>query len=175
MKNGPFKRTNYFTGQLLTASDFQAEQEYQNGKRQLLNRYCHGAGGLCGMEVSVRGHSVVSQPGLALDCCGREIYIAEKVTSEFAASEKRLYLLVQYDEYESDPVPGQGDKENEEQLQYSRITESFRLSFSGENPMADHSGRNGRWDVCGEDHPIALASINHTSKDRCLIRPVPEC
>jgi hypothetical protein len=38
----PVKRPNYFTGQILSAEDFTAEQEYHKGKQRRRNLHCHG-------------------------------------------------------------------------------------------------------------------------------------
>ena len=38
----PVKRPNYFTGQILSAEDFTAEQEYHKGKQRRHNLHCPG-------------------------------------------------------------------------------------------------------------------------------------
>ena len=79
------KRTSYFDGKLLVARDFIAEQAYHIGKRQMLNQGLHGMGTVCGLKViehpaiDCRRDHMVLEPGLALDCCGREL-IAERRT-----------------------------------------------------------------------------------------------
>ena len=71
-----FERTRFFAGKLLTADDLEREQNYQNGKRWLLNRMLHGPGVVSGLEVTPRGSSGVRvAPGLALDGHGREILL----------------------------------------------------------------------------------------------------
>lgn len=78
------KRNNYFDGKLLLARDFEDEQAYHVGKRQLLNAQLHGQGTVCGLKVvehpspDCRDRFVVLEPGLALDCCGQEIIVPEK-------------------------------------------------------------------------------------------------
>ncbi len=79
------ERLNYFTGQFLTERDFSAEQEYQIGKNRQHNRYLHGYGTVCGLKVvqhphlDCRDRFIIIEPGLALDCCGREIWVREPV------------------------------------------------------------------------------------------------
>ena len=79
------ERLNYFTGQFLAERDFRAEQEYQIGKHRQHNRYLHGYGTVCGLKIvehpnpDCRDRFVILEPGLALDCCGREIVVKEKV------------------------------------------------------------------------------------------------
>ena len=156
MDNTPFKRVNYFQGQVLTEQDLRDEQEYHNGKRQLLNRCLHGSGVICGLEVSIDDNFLTIEPGLALDCGGREIYVPGKQVGIKPLNEKDLYLLIEYHEYESDPVPSLGGDEN---TNHTRITESFRLSWGSENPMARHDPHDGRWKSCGECHPVMLAKL----------------
>jgi DNA-binding beta-propeller fold protein YncE len=77
------ERLNYFTGQFLAERDFRAEQEYQIGKHRQHNRYLHGYGTVCGLKIVEHPNPecqvVILEPGLALDCCGREIVVKEKV------------------------------------------------------------------------------------------------
>ena len=74
----PFERNNYFYGKLLDVFHLEMEQEYFNSKRRLLNRLVTGTGVVCGLKVDLTddGKSVVVQPGLAIDKCGREIVVA---------------------------------------------------------------------------------------------------
>jgi hypothetical protein len=88
-----FKRNNYFYGKLMTVSDLELEQRYFNNKRHLINRFVHGTGIVCGLEVS-RISKISEKPekqknsperwsititnGFALDCCGREIVFVSK-------------------------------------------------------------------------------------------------
>lgn len=79
------ERLNYFTGQFLAERDLRAEQEYHIAKHRQHNRYLHGHGTVCGLKVAqhpnpaCRDRFVVLEPGLALDCCGREIVVHEPV------------------------------------------------------------------------------------------------
>src|SRR5687768_42909 len=79
------ERPNYFTGQFLTEREFRDEQRYHIDKHRLHNRYLHGWGTVCGLRVtqhpdpSCRTRFVIIEPGLALDCCGREISVPEPV------------------------------------------------------------------------------------------------
>jgi DNA-binding beta-propeller fold protein YncE len=120
------ERLNYFTGQFLTERDFRAEQEYQIGKHRQHNRYLHGYGTVCGLKIvqhpnpDCQDRFVILEPGLALDCCGREIVVKEKVYIDlvklFAAQnidlnsispEERNHLLFSlcYEECKTEFVP----------------------------------------------------------------------
>lgn len=75
---------NYFTGQFLAERDFRDEQNYHIGKHRQHNRYLHGWGTVCGLRVvqhhnpDCRKRIVIIEPGLALDCCGRELVLRDK-------------------------------------------------------------------------------------------------
>ena len=79
------ERLNYFTGQFLTERDFKAEQNYLRGKQLQHNRYLHGWGAVCGLKLkqhpdpACRDRILILEPGLALDCCGREIVVPDCV------------------------------------------------------------------------------------------------
>jgi hypothetical protein len=73
-----FERNNYYLGKLMTVRDFKSEQEYFNEKRWLINRMVHGWGVVCGLDVEkIDAKTVKVKPGLAIDCCGREMLVCE--------------------------------------------------------------------------------------------------
>ena len=80
-----FQRNTFFNGKLLTERDLNAEQAYMVGKDRLHNSLLHGIGTVCGLKViahpnpECRDQFVVIEPGVALDCCGREIIVTQKV------------------------------------------------------------------------------------------------
>jgi hypothetical protein len=75
------ERNSYFTGKYLTARDFADEQAYFLSRHRLHNRLLHGWGIVCGLRVvrhpnpDCRRRWVVVHPGIALDCCGRELIL----------------------------------------------------------------------------------------------------
>lgn len=76
-----FERNNFYYGKMLTARDLFREQCYFNEKRWLINRMVLGWGVVCGLDVkSVPGKKNTWEitPGLAFDCCGREILVCEE-------------------------------------------------------------------------------------------------
>lgn len=103
-----FERNNYFCGKMMTARDFQDEQCYFNEKRWLMNRTVHGWGVVCGLDVkSTKDNKGVEvTPGLAIDCCGREILVC-------GDAEDRYVPLI-YDEI---PKPHECDQQQIEQEQ----------------------------------------------------------
>jgi hypothetical protein len=88
-----FRKNNYFYGKLMTVRDFEAEQDYINGKRHLLNRLTTGSGIVCGLafdggEVYAEGDNInitFQTGGVAIDCLGREISVPE-------LSEKEIFV-----------------------------------------------------------------------------------
>lgn len=142
---GP-KRVRYFSGQLLSADDFNAEQEYFRGKQKTLNRLLLGSGVVSGLETTVGGRTVTVSPGLALDPRGNEITVDCSMALKLPAGTTPLFLTIEYLERETDPVPAQDG------MQASRIEESFRLTFGsapppGAVPLAKLTRRSGRWQL----------------------------
>ena len=103
------KRLTYFAGQLLGASEFQAEQQYLIGRRYLHNRVLHGFGVAGGLSVTVAvdgsSSTAVVGPGLALDRYGREVELDAPVALPIGNPSGPQYVIVEYLEREVDPVP----------------------------------------------------------------------
>ena len=59
------KRVRFFSGQLLSAGDLQAEQDYVRDRLRRHNRWPHGWGVVGGLAVSVGREGIVVKPGLA--------------------------------------------------------------------------------------------------------------
>lgn len=150
------KRVRYFHGMLLGPEDFQAEQQYHREKRRLLNRSLHGYGTVCGLLVvpadPSRPARVIVEPGLAIDSTGQEIVVPESQELDLAPSQEeeektqmrgepgRLFVTLEYDEKEVDPVPGYGHC-GDEPPEASRIEESFHLSLR-RGPVAVERSRD---------------------------------
>jgi hypothetical protein len=72
-------RTRFFAGQLLTEADLNHEQSYLLAKNRLHNRFLHGWGVVCGMQV-VCGECdgwVTVKTGYAIDPCGNDIIVCQ--------------------------------------------------------------------------------------------------
>ncbi len=73
-------RPRYFSGQLLTEAELNAEQQYVVRKNQLHNLYLHGWGVVCGLVVgchpSCEGWVRVSE-GYAISPCGDDIVVCQ--------------------------------------------------------------------------------------------------
>ena len=152
--SGPLKRVRYSFGQVLSIDDFTDEQEYFLEKHRRHNRILHGAGVVFGLEVSRRKDSVVVQPGLALDCRGEEISVCEPVESAFPQEGEKAYIILSYAEKMTDPLPAAG-----EDMQFSRIEESFKVTFEPHDPTAKHKWRKASLVPCENVHGIPLAKL----------------
>lgn len=92
---GTFERPRFFAGQLLTEEDLQLLTRYVTDKSRLHNRYLHGAGVVCGLEVTCDpcgGGHVRLHPGYALDCCGNDLVVPCAVDLDVNAMVRRLRL-----------------------------------------------------------------------------------
>src|SRR5262245_15867170 len=83
------ERVRYFTRQLLTADDMVTDQDYIRQKLRRHNRFLHGWGAVCGLEVTAAPTAdapwrVRIGSGYALGPYGDEIYVAEPVHLDLA-------------------------------------------------------------------------------------------
>jgi hypothetical protein len=71
------ERTRFFAGQLLTDADLTNEQNYLLAKNRLHNRYLHGWGVVCGLQLTCSECEgwVTVNPGYAIDPCGNDIIV----------------------------------------------------------------------------------------------------
>ncbi len=117
LKYFPFERNRYFYGKFLSVDDFEAEQRYMNDKRRLLNRFLHGCGVVCGLQVvQVDDLTISLEAGLALDFSGRDILVPSPVTKRLSAIDgflaleeaqqdrHQLYIGIDYEEERVEPL-----------------------------------------------------------------------
>lgn len=160
LKYFPYERNRYFYGKLLGVEDFEAEQKYMNDKRRLINRFMHGCGVVCGLNVVQIGEdSVTIEPGMALDFAGREIIVDEPVTrklselegfssyAEGVESGSYVYLCIEYEEYEKNPVYSVAGTGAEEHAQYNRIAEGYHMYLTEQEPEQGNSGSYAYYEV----------------------------
>jgi hypothetical protein len=141
------QRVNYFAGQLLTAGDLTAEQDYVRQKTHRRNRSLHGAGIVTGLHVTLERAGSKAQlviaPGLALNSRGEEIEVVAPTALPLPAQGKSLLVLLHYAERPCRPVPAPTTAP-QEPVRFSRIAESFSATLA---PSAD-------------DTAVALARVN---------------
>lgn len=137
----PFERNNYFYGKLLTVRDFYDEQKYMNDKRRINNILTNGAGVLCGMNVVLIDDKTISvESGIALDYQGREIVIDESFTKKLHVIDgfdnldknEYAYLCLKYNEDKKESVYKVGEGQNNEDLDFNRISENFKIYITNE-------------------------------------------
>jgi hypothetical protein len=155
----PYRRVNYFHGQLLTAEDFRDEQTYFREKHRALNRYLYDWGIVCGLKVSLHRDGVRVEPGLAFDCQGNEIVVPEIVDMPLPESEASQYIVIEYTEKPCSYVAASGTPSDD--TQPTRIEESYSISYMIDDPCRDHHGFGSLCGFCEEAHAIPLARLRH--------------
>jgi hypothetical protein len=145
-------RVNYFSGQVLTADDFQAEQDYFRAKHRRHNRMLLGAGIVTGLEVALEPSSSGEQPvvsvgaGYAIAPDGEELFLPASRMCRLHATISSGFVTLQYVERLSDPIAPTG----EDGYQASRIQEGALIGFA-ETLSANAIGlaklarQNGTW------------------------------
>ena len=153
-----FRRNRYFTGRLLTAKDFQDEQDYHISKRRYFNRCMYGSTIVCGLEVELgRQHQVRVQKGLCLDCCGREIFLPNDEIISVPKKDGIYFLVLLYKEIDINPMPIPDSPCNDPSIEYLQIEETYEMMWQTDNPYVNHEFKDGAWKACGESHPVAIA------------------
>ncbi|GAA1865400.1 hypothetical protein GCM10009715_10700 [Paeniglutamicibacter psychrophenolicus] len=151
------KRNTYFEGKFLLAGDFIAEQDYHRGHRHLHNSLLHGTGTVCGLKLiehpapGCQREYLVLEPGMALDCCGREIVVPERTLVRVAeqlakdpdlaaALDGSRQLMVGIAACDSgvEPVPAilPGCSDPGSPTEYGRIAEGYELVLLAAEPAA---------------------------------------
>jgi hypothetical protein len=132
------KRLRYFDGQLLTAADFQEEQRYLIRMRHRQNRALGASGVVGGLAVTISSDapapSIMVEPGLAIDRKGRELELPASVVLEIGNQSGPLYVIAEYTERETDPVPSPTDSRR---TTASRIEEGLLIRLSAEDTSDD--------------------------------------
>ena len=147
MKNNqllPFERNRYYSGKMLTTSDFQTEQLYMNNKRRFMNSVTFGSGIICGLSVfSLDDLSILVESGAAVDDYGREIVVDSSVVKKLSSiegfeslNENRVYLCLRYKEDDVHSVYSVGHQNNKgSEYEYNRINEGYELFLVDESAM----------------------------------------
>lgn len=153
-----FDRNRYFYGKLLSVDDFELEQRYMNDKRRMLNRFIHGTGIVCGMNVvPIDDETISVEAGIALDFAGREIVMNQPVVKKLSVIDgyeslpgddkdgTHLYLCVMYDEQEKEMVHSiAGAKAmGEQRVEYGKYAEGYHLYLTSREPENDNLSSRG--------------------------------
>jgi hypothetical protein len=131
------KRLNYFDGQFLVASDFQAEQNYHRQLRYHHNRTLHSPGivdGLVVTKVSNNNQQITVSSGHAIDAQGREMVLTTSQALQLSSFGPNavVFITLQFNDTERDEADRRpGD--------FARISERARLIPTDKEPLKDNS------------------------------------
>ena len=150
------ERPNYFFGKLLTADDFQLEQNYQLERSRRNNRFLHGWGIVSGLSVWIEnGATVVVSPGLALDCAGNELVLATPERIALTSLTGKHFITIRYQE-----TPGAPQPSTHGEAEFARIREGTSVELTSTNPAEDHRKMGAGSPGCGLCHALCLATIS---------------
>lgn len=153
----PFERNNYYYGKLMTQREYFAEQSYFNKKRWLINKMVNGWGVVCGLEVKPilvdsdnpgKGYDtskVKVTPGMAVDCCGREIIVYEEQEVKLDPDINPGIICLEHFECKTEPVHIPFiECEQKDKFEFNRIRDSFQIVIKdpGEVDIERPSGEN---------------------------------
>ncbi len=147
-------RNHYFTGKLMVERDFTDEQRYFMGKQRRHNQLLHGWGTVCGLKVKqhptedCRDQYIIVEPGMAIDCCDREILVSREAYFDFRValeaawraenpdiepdgSPQSLRICLRYKECPTEEVPALFDECgcDDTACLPNRILESYELEL----------------------------------------------
>jgi hypothetical protein len=146
---GPFTRNAYWTGKLMLAADFIAEQRYVIEKLRHHEQHLHGWGVVCGLKVvahdnpACQDRFVCVEPGTAVDCCGQDIILRDKDCIDLFAipalkalkdandvNPHRLQICIRFRECENEQIPVLYDECgcDDNKCAPNRILESYELN-----------------------------------------------
>lgn len=150
----PLRRLNFFTGQLFSAGDLQAEQDYHREKLRRHALALHGSGIVRGLEVRTEDDACAPStqvhvgPGIAVDPLGELLVLPIGVQRALPpAAEEPLYLTLRLWEQPGDPTPGPDGA-----VAYAHVEEACVVGIGfGVPPMAlvlaVLQAQEGRWRV----------------------------
>jgi hypothetical protein len=149
MNSDDIKRLNFYEKQFLRTRDFQDEQAYhiEMRRRHLIAHHTWGI--IVGLEIKQDPNSKVwsVQPGMAVDGFGREIVVfapepldMNQIMAQLAGASLPAFLKVwiAYHVEKSNP-PAPGYEVCDQQDQYTRIRETFRLIYQDDPPTRDQT------------------------------------
>ena len=170
------RRLRYFNGQMLTAGDFQREQDYFIEKLRLRNRCLHGYGIACGLTVTPvppddpcfkTGRPLVCiERGVAVDCLGNEIVVTYPCVVDLwqelsAADQDKIRPAAESDDREPardhpvEPPESAGQQEEEPEQEHDEHEEHEEHEEEAEEGQEEQE-EHGRWES-GRRPPVYLS------------------
>ncbi len=135
------KRTNFFSGRVLTVGDYQVEQNYFRERNRLHNLNCHGVGIVSGLEVSIfqgPAKRIMVAPGTAIDPLGNEIHVFSTVRCPYPTLFDVVLLVLYWAERETDFVPILAEEGESERNVASRMEEYAILKYEFDDGRPRH-------------------------------------
>jgi hypothetical protein len=184
---GPFQRNAYWTGKLLLAGDFNAEQRYFMEKLRHHNLHLHGSGVVCGLKVvqhdneACRDRFICVEPGTAIDCCGHEIVLRFKECIDLdtipalkALRDKNdgnphtLAVCIRYRECETEHVPVLYDECgcDDDKCAPNRVLEAFALDVMVDPKLPEVPKFP---DQCGDLWSTSVQGCAHCDQPDCIL------
>lgn len=172
-------RPRYFAGQLLTEAELNSEQAYLLGKNRLHNRYLHGYGIVCGLQVSCHDCDgwVTVHSGYALDACGNDIIVCDAQDFDLIKAIRSCRETYRQ-ERECDPwrEPNRNRCQDVEEdwcitLRYREKEGKPTTALTTCSPSSCGCGRPGHARNCGCSGTSTGASSGKTSSQMMLARP----
>lgn len=142
-------RPRFFAGQLLTEEDLNRLDRYVVEKNKLHNRYLHGWGVVCGLEVVCHpcDDKVIVRPGYALSPCGEDIVLCDEITLA-VCDLIRACKDRERRRWECEPYPYGQDANGEDQCQQWVLSIRYDEKPSrGMTPLTD--SQSGYCSTCG--------------------------
>ena len=150
------ERVRYFAGKLLTAADLEQEQEVHLARARRHNRFLHGWGVVMGLAVSIDGQAGITvAPGLAIDCAGNELVLAEPVRLSLAGLSGKHFVVIRYAEQPLAPQPAASGT-----TEFARVRETVSVALDCNNPAAGHRRMGPGTPGCGQAHALRLATLS---------------
>jgi hypothetical protein len=154
------ERLSFVEGQLLTAADFEAEQNYVRERFRRRARVALGTGVVSGLNVTVASDASATTltiaPGVAIDGRGETIVVPRPVAREIGEDAGGAAVQLLFSERPARFVPAGSDESSADGRQPSRVVEGFAVVVSAvSDPHAvvlarlvhDHTG----WHVTGDE------------------------
>lgn len=150
-----FEKNKYFYGKLMTVRDFEAEQDYFDGKRCLINRLLHGMGIVCGFkDVKIDNNNDetftinFNDGGIALTYYGNEIVVPpstkKQINDEYCKPIKNLiskpHLYLKYQSHDEGYVSVASSSSScKEKCCPGRAVDDFEVVALGKSPDSEKS------------------------------------
>lgn len=171
-----FSRNRYFSGRLLTASDFEAEQTYHRSKQQFRNLHTLGFGIVSGLSVTTKddGRSIQISAGYAIDGWGREVCVPSAVDCPLPQKSDRLLVSIGYVETETEPTPARAGEPSSggNPVECARIEEGYEATLSHIPPGKPVGPPRNRLTQSEPSALIPLAILQRKEK-QWVVEPPP--